>query len=115
MVCGEFCRYYKPWSDLTARCGADDWIMRKAAESPSFLEATEKLRGSRPLLPLQTDALLLRTICTRCEHYPYNCNYRDPQRTKAAEPCGGLVVLDLLLARDVISGRDLYVPNGSSS
>jgi len=108
LVCGEHCRFFKPWQEETRRCGGHDWLLRQVQADPATLEALEKLRGVKAPPPLRADALLLRTACTRCDYYPYNCRYRSPTGPDNAEPCGGVLVLDLLLDRDLISPEALY-------
>lgn len=108
LVCAEHCRFYKPWTEHRAPCGAHEWLVARATAVADALDPLERLRGVKPTIPLQSDALLERTICTRCDHYPDACHHRSPAGPTHAVPCGGLVVLDLLLDRDALSPEDLY-------
>ncbi|MBE0617530.1 MAG: hypothetical protein IH608_06350 [Proteobacteria bacterium] len=112
LVCGEHCRFFKPWHGESRRCGGHAWLQHRACTQTATLDALEKLRGAKPTLPLRTDALLLRTVCTRCDYYPYHCRYRSPTGPANADPCGGVVVLDLLLDRALVAAEDLYDPPG---
>jgi len=108
LLCAEHCRFFKPWHEETRRCAAHVWLLHLVRADPAAIETMEKLRGARAVEPLRSDALLLRTVCTRCEYYPYDCRYRHPARPAGAVPCGGLVVVDLLLERGAIGAEDLY-------
>lgn len=108
LVCGEHCRFFKPWQGESRRCGGHAWLVHRARTDTATLDALEKLRGAKASFPLRADVLLLRTACTRCDYYPYNCRYRNPTGPTNAEPCGGLVVLDLLLDRGLLTAEDLY-------
>ena len=108
LLCAEHCRFFKPWHGEDRRCAAHTWLLHLALGNPGIIEALEKLRGARAPAPLQADALLLRTTCTHCDYYPYDCRYRDPARPTGAVPCGGIVALDLMLERGTIGAEDLY-------
>lgn len=108
LVCAEYCRYYKPWATPEPDCGSIQWVTDLVTHDRGALESIERLRGTRPTLPLPHDRVLLRRVCTRCDHYPYACAYRKPDRSTQAEPCGGLIVLDLLLGRKVITSEALF-------
>jgi hypothetical protein len=110
LVCAEHCRFFKPWQGESRRCGGHAWLVERIRADEGMLDALEKLRGAKPVLPLRADSLLLRTICTRCEYYPYNCRYRSPVAPAQANPCGGVVVLDLLLERGLVASEDLFDP-----
>jgi hypothetical protein len=108
LVCAAHCRYYRPWATPEPDCGSLAWVSELVGRRGEALDAIERLRESRALLPLAQDRILLQRICVRCLHYPYNCAYRRPDGSPDAVPCGGLVVLDQLLERRVITAGDLY-------
>ncbi len=110
VVCAEHCRFYKPWTEDRAPCGAREWLLGWVVANPPSLELLERLRSVKPVLPLQFDAALERSICTRCDHYPDACHHRSAAGPSHAVPCGGLVVLDLLLGRGALTPEDLYGP-----
>lgn len=107
-VCAEHCRFFKPWAEEETTCGAYEWLLLRASEDPRIPDILSKVLVAKSSTPLRGEALLLRTVCTRCDYFPYRCNYRNPTRPANPVPCGGLVVLDLLLQRDMVSPRELY-------
>ncbi len=108
LLCAEHCQFFKPWKDPQLPCGAHRVLRTLVEERPDLLEALEKLRGVRPTLPLPSDAFLARSVCTRCGYFPYRCDYRDPTGPEDALPCGGIVVMDILLSRNVLTHEELY-------
>jgi hypothetical protein len=110
LVCAEHCRHFKPWEGEERRCGAHQWLVQRTLNVEGTLADLEKLRGAKPSMPLRFDALLLRTVCTGCEYYPNQCKYRRPTGPTDTVPCGGVVVLSLLLDRELISAEELYDP-----
>jgi hypothetical protein len=108
LVCAEHCRFFKPWQQETARCGAYDWLLQRSLASDQILDVLEKLRGERWGTLDDHDAALLRSVCTRCAYYPSACAYRDPARAQGATPCGALDVLRALLTRHAITLEELY-------
>jgi hypothetical protein len=110
LVCAEHCWYFKPWTGEERRCRAQEWLIQRAAHGAGALDELQKLRGVRPAMPLRSDSLLLRATCTRCDYYPYQCNYRKPTRSPDAIPCGAVIVLSLLLERGLLSAEELYDP-----
>ena len=112
-ICVEHCRYFKPWQE-PGRCAAFGWILGRIRTDPRLREALERLRGARPIRRLRHDSVLLRSVCIRCDHYPYRCALRHPQKAGRAEPCGGLIALDMLLERGALSDEDVFDPGGRS-
>jgi len=110
LVCAEHCRFFKPWREEDRRCGGHRWLLEKAKAAEGILDPLERLRGCRPVLPLRADALLLRTVCSRCAFYPEDCRYRSAASAREGIPCGGIVVMDLLLERGHLSAAELHDP-----
>lgn len=110
LACAEHCRFFKPWTEETGRCGAYEWLLRKASGTKEILDAMERLRGTKPILPLAFDSLLRRTVCSACGYYPANCRFRAQESRKDATPCGALIVLDLLLHREMLNSDEFYEP-----
>lgn len=110
LVCAEHCRFFKPWREEERHCGGHRWLLGKAGSDEGILDAMERLRGCRPILPLRADSLLLRTVCARCEFYPDGCRFRSGGSSRQAVPCGGVVVIDLLLERGHLGAPELHDP-----
>jgi len=107
LVCAEHCRYYKPWATPEPGCGSRAVLAAGLDVDGVRLEALERLRGDRVVLPLAQDPTLLRLVCARCEHYPENCAFRRAKRSASAEPCGGLMVLERLLNNGQLTTEEL--------
>ena len=108
LVCGEHCRFFKPWDQETKRCAAYRWLLHWPDASGHTLESLERLRGRRGTPAGHLDAVLVRTVCTRCGYYPNDCAFRNPEKSKSAEPCGGIAVLHELLERQELTPEELY-------
>jgi len=108
LLCAEHCRFFKPWRGEERRCGAHKWLLRTVMREEQVLDDMEKLRSQNATTPLAHDALLLRTVCAKCEYYPGECGYRNPAGPGSAAPCGGMVALELLLERGTVSTEELY-------
>lgn len=65
----------------------------------------EKIGGSTEF-SLESDAIILRRVCSPCPWREHECDYRDPS-VEEANPCGGVVLLALLLDAGDITEEDL--------
>ena len=108
LACAEHCRFFKPWTGEERRCRAYQWLLKRVMRQEQVLDDLEKLRGQNAMTPLAHDAILLRTICAKCEYYPGECGYRNPAGPRSSKPCGGMLALALLLERDAVSPEGLY-------
>ena len=108
LACAEHCQFFKPWRDEERRCAAYLWLLKRAVTAEQVLDDMEKLRGQNATPPMVHGTLLLRAVCGRCEYYPAECGYRNPAGPGSTKPCGGMVALELLLARGAVSPEELY-------
>ncbi|GAB4259654.1 MAG: hypothetical protein Kow0092_08040 [Deferrisomatales bacterium] len=106
LLCAEHCRRFKPWSESAPSCGARDWLRGRAAYEQETIRLLERLRGRRPPASPAFGPLLRRTVCRGCPRAG-QCRYPS---TPSGHPCGGLVVLELMLEREWISMEELYDP-----
>jgi hypothetical protein len=109
LVCADRCRFFKPWQG-EGGCASLIWLEGFARTNEQALSLIERSRTARPRLPLAADGLFRRHVCERCTYYPAGCAYRRPAQDTGVPPCGGLIVLALLMDCGAISEEDLYSP-----
>jgi len=101
-ICKRCCVWYKPGRKEELSCGGilvievlgDDCVL------PAEREEVKDFQN-------RFDSLLDELVCNRCDFRKDGCDFRDPNITSQALPCGGYIHLDSLLTRRLISAAKL--------
>jgi hypothetical protein len=118
LVCAGFCTHYKPEAVEEWHCGGLGLVVRlreKAAdrggdEVAAFDRALRDAVASREPLDFAADALLERAVCATCAFLPEaGCDHRNPDLAddERLEPCGGYLLLTLLLRRGTVDATQI--------
>jgi hypothetical protein len=124
LVCAGFCTHHKPEIVEEWHCGglglvaalrgrAVDWGPQAAA---AFDRALRDAPASAERVDFAADALLERAICATCAFLPdEGCDHRNPELAVAdrLEPCGGYLLLTLLLREGVLDPAQIEDTAGS--
>lgn len=71
--------------------------------------------GKDPHLWAERDGHLRRYLCTYCDFYAEDCDFQSQYPPPGSEPCGGYVLLSLLMEKGMIDIIDLKETAGESS
>jgi len=101
IVCGPYCRFYKPGKEEMA-CAGLLFFQKRWSE--------EQLRGlCAKLSPMawngSEDESLSATLCRLCEFRIDGCGFREGEAD--SPPCGGYILLELLLRQGLLQPDDL--------
>jgi hypothetical protein len=105
-ICRPFCRFFKEGEKEEMECmGARviEDLMKRGILMPDLIPAGRK----DPSLWKKRDPLLLKNVCGRCEFRIGGCDYMSDSPPPDAEPCGGNILLSLLLLNNIIRAGDL--------
>jgi len=102
-VCRPFCMFFREDEKEEMAC-------RGAAVAERLAGKAVFDPGHAGLLPKDADAwtdaardaLLFEHVCLACEFREEDCEWRSDDPPHDAEPCGGLILLALLMSRGVI-------------
>ena len=108
LVCAGFCTHYKPEAVEEWHCGGLGLVLRLREqvaargvdEIAAFDRALRDAVASREPLDFVADALLESAICATCAFlFEGGCDHRNPDLAddERLEPCGGYLLLTLLL------------------
>ncbi|MFC1669602.1 hypothetical protein ACFL20_04365 [Spirochaetota bacterium] len=110
-ICRPFCKFFREGEKEEMACqGALDLEILSKKGIIEFDSLPRQ--GKEPGLWLNRDARLLDIVCKRCDFMKEDCDYHSKSRWKESEPCGGYILLKLLLKFDIIDKGDLEVLSG---
>jgi len=95
-ICRPFCSFFREGEKEELACGGAltaERLVAAGAVGP-FSPATGRERD--PRLWSEDDPLLDARVCGPCPFRADGCDFRAPDRTGDAEPCGGYILLLLL-------------------
>lgn len=105
-ICRPFCRFFKEGEKEEMECGGavavEELIRRNRLDTNSMRTGKKEAALWR-----ERDPLLSEHVCGRCEFRIDGCDYMSDNPPPDAEPCGGNILLLLLLRNKTISARDL--------
>lgn len=111
-ICRPFCRYFRPDHKEELACRAaqlvDDLLQRGLLRAPELPGNNRKI----PSLWLDDAPALGRVVCRPCPFAVDGCDFRENPRSAAVEPCGGYILLRLLLADGRVAIVDLATAEG---
>ncbi|MEW6584296.1 MAG: hypothetical protein AB1442_01650 [Nitrospirota bacterium] len=94
-LCERFCPHYKPRKDEELACLGFiviERLIQKGLKIP--------VEESGHALDAATEEQLAGTLCSACPFFPEDCDFA--QNKGGAQPCGGFVLLGILLEKNVI-------------
>ncbi len=109
-VCEPFCVFYRAGDKEDLACGGA-LTVKNLVKSRSLSSAVlsglrkEKHPGPGRNVPLDT------TVCTGCAFFAADCDFQSGNEIPDAEPCGGYILLDLLITNGLISLDELVSSN----
>jgi len=98
-LCLKYCAYYKPGQKEELFCrgyAVVDRIMRSG--KPIEISDVGSMPGSGPR---QT---LVQQLCSSCDFFEQDCDF---MQDRGAQPCGGFLLLEQLLASGIIELEDV--------
>ena len=124
LVCAGFCTHYKPEAVEEWHCGGlglvarlrEQAAARNADEVAAFDRALRDAVASRELLDFAADALLEPAICATCAFLlEAGCDHRNPDLAddERLEPCGGYLLLTLLLRTGTLDAGQVAAAGSS--
>lgn len=107
-ICRPYCIFFREGEKEEMAClGAR--VAETLAENACFdpEEAAAWDKDESAWCDPDRDALLFENVCRPCEFRTEDCEYRSDDPPADAEPCGGLILLSLLMARSIIDKTSL--------
>jgi hypothetical protein len=98
-ICEPFCAYYKPGKN-------EDLLCRGAVVFHQLQEAGRELSLPEPRVQPSAETVegMVKRMCSKCDFYERDCDFMDD---RSARPCGGFVVLSLLVQSGQIELDDV--------
>jgi hypothetical protein len=105
-ICRPFCMFFREGQkeDLTCQ-GARviSQLVKVRKLNPHRLPCNGKNSG----LWKEPDPILDSIVCRRCSFEKEDCDFRSNDPPSDSEPCGGYILLRLLIKKGIISSLDL--------
>ena len=111
-ICRPFCRFFREGRKEELACrGAVliEQLVKKDVLQPGTIPGG----GKTPRLWSVHHPVLQAFVCNRCEFQPDGCDFQARTPPPHAEPCGGYILLSLLLQQGRLSTRDLEELSGA--
>jgi hypothetical protein len=106
-ICRPYCMYFREGAKEDMACLAAR-IAEKLSEQSFFDPPAISLeKDPSAWLNQSRDAVLLEIVCQRCEFMDDDCDFRSDNPPPDTEPCGGLILLSLLMSCAVIDRASL--------
>jgi hypothetical protein len=106
IVCRPHCAFFREGAKEDMVCGAAP-IARTLVTAKGPPRDSIAGRAGAPDGVRDHDRLLLEIVCRCCPFFVDGCDFRAPSPPPDAVPCGGLIVLDLLLADGLITPGEI--------
>jgi len=107
LVCRPFCRFYKEGGEEETAC-AGLLTALELLDEQTLERLAPELDGM--LWDASRDELLAATLCSRCDFRVDGCGFREGEPD--SPPCGGYVLIELLLRRGRLRPGDLDPEKG---
>jgi hypothetical protein len=98
-LCSKYCAYYKPGKNDALACRGYVVVERLLHEGKN-VSLDCRVREFDPVAV----ALIISTMCPACDFYAQDCDF---MQDRAAQPCGGFVLLAQILGSGVITIEDI--------
>ncbi len=102
-ICRPYCMFFKEGEKEEMAClGARvaEALVEKSCFDTLALGVYEK--DAVAWLNPKHDEILFQQVCHGCEFLSEDCEYRSEGPPEDTEPCGGLILLALLMANEII-------------
>jgi hypothetical protein len=109
-ICEPFCAFYRPGVKEELACGgalALESLLKDRIISPEILSRMKQVRRT----DVRRNKALDLTVCNNCDFIGDGCDFSSFGEQSDAEPCGGYILLDLLMAKGLISIKELEKNN----
>jgi hypothetical protein len=105
-ICRPFCNFFREGEKEEMACqGAQviERMVRRKRLDPALLPRN----GKKPSLWKDHDPVLVAHVCQNCPFREKDCDYQSAYPPPDIEPCGGYILLSLLIEKSLISACDL--------
>ena len=100
-LCRNFCRYYKPGKNEDLACEGYRVVERLLSEGRPISFVKAEFRRD----PEMKESLV-REVCARC---PFRADGCDFMQDRSSPACGGLVLLEQMLASGIVTIDDIGI------
>ena len=101
-VCLPYCMFYKQGQKEEMACQGLR-VIKILVESRQLSEENLQLGPKDRQLWTKHRRTLTVHVCNHCSFQAGDCDFQSPLCSEGMEPCGGYIVLSLLLENDLIS------------
>jgi hypothetical protein len=105
-ICRPLCRFFKEGEKEEMECrGASvvEELIRRGKLRVDLISSG----GKDISLWKERNPLIVKNVCSRCEFRIDGCDYMSADPPPDAEPCGGNILLLILLTKKIIRAEDL--------
>ena len=101
-ICRPFCKFFREGEKEEMACrGALD--LERLSDKGIIRFNSLPVQGKEPGLWLKRDPQLLEIVCGRRDFREEDCDYHSKTRWGESEPCGGYILLKLLLELEIMT------------
>lgn len=112
-ICRPFCRFFKEGEKEEMECMGAVMIEDLIKNGKLRIDAIPSGEKDTSLWK-KRNPFLVKEVCSRCEFRIDGCDYMSDNPPPDAEPCGGNILLSLLLINEIIRAEDLKKLNDIS-
>ncbi len=101
-VCAPFCSFYREGLKEDLLCNGArlvEMLMAKGILSPGRLSGIKR----EAAISTRKDRIMENVVCAPCPFLEDGCDFRAKAPPPGAVPCGGYILLDLLVAKGIIA------------
>ncbi len=101
-VCRPFCSFYREGDKEDLLCNGArllEILMNNGILSPGRLSGIKR----EAAISTRKDLLMEKAVCAPCPFLADGCDFRAKAPPPDAVPCGGYILLDLLVAKGIIA------------
>ncbi|UCG63992.1 MAG: hypothetical protein JSW12_15230 [Deltaproteobacteria bacterium] len=105
-ICRPYCVFFREGQKEAMACQGAQVVERLVAQGRLKPEALARHQKHPPLWQRQ-DATLDASICQHCSFRLKDCDFTSENPPPDCEPCGGYILVSLLMAKGMLTSDDL--------
>jgi len=105
LICKTHCKFYKENKKEEYTCkglAVLDGLLERKSLAKIIGDLTAPLA-----VTFKDDIVLKEAVCRICDFFIDGCDFRDPECSYDAPPCGGFLIISYLVEKKIISLEDI--------
>ncbi len=105
IICRPYCVFYKEGEKEELECqGA---LVVEDLFNTGKLQAGEIPKNKKKPMLWEDRDNILETVCDSCPFKKEDCDFQSENRPAGCEPCGGYILLSILISNGIIKPEDI--------